>query len=97
MALSRTILQRTVWGNERIIHGTLAFTAGSSSGTLNSGLKQIKGFHWDLRDTGTAGTLISSYVNATIGSFTAGTLPTGNVFLTAGTRCQEWYWTAIGV
>lgn len=41
MALTPTLVGETVFGNMRVLYGTYAITAGSTSGTLTVGLNGI--------------------------------------------------------
>ena len=86
MAITTTILDRTVFGNKVVVYGKSVLSAGSSSGDVVTSLNYVEMFLMDVAGDTQKG----CSVNETL------PLSSGTVTAVTETNNQTFYWEALG-
>ena len=87
MALSTTIIARTVFGNKRAVYGKGVISGGTATGDVVTGLGSVE--YFDITVAGA--TQKGCSVNETL------PLASGDVTVVTETNDQTFYWMAIGI
>ena len=87
MAIANTIIDRTVWGDKRVVYGKSVISGDTNTGDVATGLSRVEMF----QVTVSGATQKGCSVNETL------PLSGGDVTVVTESNNQTFYWLAIGV